>query len=291
MRDCTIQTQPGARLQFREDGDLSGKAVFGIHGTPGCRVTPESFAVDARRKGIRLITYDRPGYGGSSIIRGRRVVDAAENVAAIADHLGIDRFGVWGISGGGAPALACAAMLPDRVAGAASLAGVAPYAAEGLDWYAGMGEANVEDFKLMLSDQPAWERKSRKDTEELRAATADQLRAMWASLLSDADRAGLNAEVANFLLSSIKEGLQHGDEGMREDSLSQCRPWGFDPGRIRAPVQIWQGAQDLFVPFSHGQWLASHVSGAEAHLLPDEGHLTLIVRQVPSVHTWLVSRL
>lgn len=290
MREGTVRTESGGQLQFREDGDPKGVPVFGMHGTPGCRIWARPILESARKQRIRLIAYDRPGYGGSTRVPGRRVVDAAKEAATIADALGIDRFGVWGVSGGGAPALACAAEWPKRVVGVSSLCGIAPYTAEGLDWYAGMGELNVEDFRLMITDQPAWERKNRRERDELVAATPEQLRAIWASLLSKTDRAGLTDDVVDFLLTGIKEGLRIGDEGMRDDGLSQVRPWGFDPTAVHVPAQIWHGGDDRFVPLSHGQWLAAHVPRAEAHLLANEGHLTLFFHHVPSVHSWMAAR-
>lgn len=290
MREGSVRNGVEGRLQYREDGDLDGFPVFALHGTPGCRIWPAWVAEDARRKRIRLIGYDRPGYGLSTSAPGRTIADVANDVGSIADALGLDRFGVWGFSGGGAPALACAAMLPDRVAAAASLAGVAPYAAEGLVWYDGMGELNVADYRLMIDNRPAWERKSRKDWEDLVRATADQIRAMWATLMSPTDLAAMNEQVASFLLTSIQEGLRPGDEGLKDDNLSQIQPWGCDLATIRVPVQVWHGGQDRFVPIGHGRWLASHIPKAEAHLLADEGHLTLFLNHTSAVQSWLAAK-
>ena len=290
MRDWSVSAPTGGTLQAREVGDPNGVPVFALHGTPGCRLWPASFAADARSQRIRLVSYDRAGYGSSTAVPGRRIVDVAQEVAAIADDLGVDRFGVWGVSGGGAPALGVAAALPRRVVGAASLAGVAPFGAAGLDWLAGMGELNVEDFQLLLRDPVAWEEKTRRDRDQLVAARPEELAELWSSLLSEVDRAGLTEELSAWLVESLRVGLANGHEGMRDDGLSEVRPWGFDPAEIRVPVQIWHGAHDRFVPFAHGRWLASHVPGAEAHLLPNEGHLTLFVNRLPEVHRWLGAR-
>jgi pimeloyl-ACP methyl ester carboxylesterase len=245
----------------------------------------------AASRGIRLISYDRPGYGGSTAQAGRRVVDTATDVLAIADALGLERFGVWGHSGGGAPALACAAVLAPRVVGAASLAGVAPYPAEGLDWIAGTGELNEVDFRLMLSDRPSWEKKSRTDREEMLSWTADQLRVGFASLCADVDRRALTDEFVAFLLQQGREALRPGDEGMRDDNLSTILPWGFDLSQIRVPVQIWHGGQDRFVPVTHGEWLSAHIPNAEAHLESDQGHLTTFLHRAPTAQEWLASLL
>ena len=250
----------------------------------------QRFSDDALSKGIRLICYDRPGYGGSTPMPGRRMVDCASDVKEIADALDIERFGVWGISGGGAPALACAAALPDRVTAVASLAGFAPFRAEGLDWFAGMGEMNAADLQLLLRDPAEWDRKSREDEQALLSATPGQIRVMWDSLLSDVDREAFTDEVVEYLITLIRGGLRNGGEGLREDTKALVEPWGFDPGNIHVPVQLWHGEEDHFVPFSHGRWLASRIPGVEAHLLPGEGHITILVRHVPDAQTWLSSK-
>lgn len=290
MTEHAVRTGARTTLQVLEDGPPDGLPVFTLHGTPGSRVVYPAFVADARARGIRLLSYDRPGYGRSTPVQNRRVGDSAEDVRAIADALGIDRFAVWGFSGGGAPALACAAKLPTRVVAAAVVAGVAPYPAEGWDWLAGTGEANVTDFQLMLNDRRAWEQKSRNDRDQMMAWTRETLRTEFLSLCSEVDRAALTDEVADYLLTAMKEGLQGGAEGMREDSLSTIRPWGFDLSTVRVPVQIWHGGQDLFVPSSHGRWVAQHLPRAETHFLPTEGHLSIWLRHVPDVHAWLRSK-
>ena len=246
---------------------------------------------DAARNGIRLISYDRPGYGGSTSARGRRMVDTAADVAAIADFLRLPRMGVWGTSGGGAPALACAAALPGRVVAAASLAGTAPYPAEGLDYTAGMGELNVSDFQLLLRDRAAWERKCVTDRKEMLEATPEQLREGLASLLSDVDRSALTPEVEAWLNRTMREGFRSGEEGARDDGIASVSPWGFEVGSIHVPVQIWHGSEDRFVPLAHGQWLAAHVPGAEAHLLAGEGHVSLLTRRVPDAMRWIAAKI
>ncbi len=290
MQERSLSLGSGRRLQLVEGGDPRGVPVIALHGTPGSRLLHPKHVEDAAAHGIRLIGYDRAGYGGSTPVPGRPVVDAATEVRAIADHLALDRVAVWGHSGGGAPALACAATLGRRIVAAASLAGVAPYPAEGLDWASGMGELNAEDFRLLVRDRAAWEKKVEKDREELLAANPEGLRTVLASLLSPVDRELLTDELARFLLLQAHEGLKHGPEGMRDDGVSQILPWGFDPASIRVPLQLWHGAGDRFVPFAHGEWLASRLPGAEVHLEADEGHVSLFVRRIPEVQRWLASK-
>jgi pimeloyl-ACP methyl ester carboxylesterase len=290
LREFSIRLSSGRTLEVSEGGDPKGLPVFTLHGTPGSRLLYPPHEADAVRRHIRLISYNRPGYGGSTPLPGRTIGETAADVTAIADDLGLDRLAVWGISGGGAPALACAYALPRRVVAVSSVAGAAPYHAKGLDWFAGMGEFNVEDTKMMLSDPVEWEKKSRRDADEqLKATKADMLQ-MFATLLSEVDRSALSDELAGYLQAQFQEAYKVGIRGGCDDSLACCEPWGFDPASIRVPVQIWHGRHDRFVPFSHGEWLASHVPGAEAHLEEDEGHLSLLAGRIPEVHSWLAAK-
>lgn len=280
----------GRVLRACEDGDPRGLPVFLLHGTPGSRLLYPPHVADADSKGIRLIGHDRAGYGGSSPNPQRRIADEAEDVAAIANELGLERFAVWGFSGGGAPSLACAARLPGRVVAAASLADAAPYGAEGLDWFAGMGERNVSAFRLLLSDRARWEERVRQDGHDLRQASPAQWSEMLSSLLSEVDRKELSQGLARFLVQQARDGLKQKMEGLRDDWLSQIAPWGVELSSIHAPVQIWHGAHDRFVPFAHGQWLADHVPGAELRLEAGDGHFSLFSRRVPEIHRWLSSK-
>jgi pimeloyl-ACP methyl ester carboxylesterase len=290
-QDRDVRAPEGRTIRVREDGDLRGVPVFILHGQPGSRVMYRRHVEDAQRKGIRLIGYDRPGYGGSTRVLDRAVGDVAKDVEIVADALGLDRFGLWGISAGGAPALACAARLGRRAAAVASLAGVAPYPADGLDWTAGMGEYNVVDFRLMLSDRPAWEAKNEKELVELQDATPAQLVESLASLLSEVDRAACTAEFAQFLYENMHEAFRPGIGGSVDDCLSGVRPWGFELPDIRGPVLYWHGEQDRFVPVSHGRWIAARLpSHADVRITPEDGHLTLYANRIPAVHDWLLGQ-
>jgi pimeloyl-ACP methyl ester carboxylesterase len=244
--------------------------------------------VDATSRGARLVSYDRPGYGGSTAAPGRSVADAADDVRAIADALDIEKLAVWGISGGGPHALACAALLPDRVVAIASLASVAPIDAEGLDWLGGMGELNLEEFAAAKQGAEALEAYLEPQARETVSAAGllDFLR----SLLSDVDAAVLTGELGEFLADNMNDALRPGIEGWRDDDLAFDKPWGFSVEDIHVPVQLWQGEQDRFVPFSHGEWLAARIPGVDAHLSAEDGHLTLAQRRVPQVHEWLLER-
>jgi len=286
----TVHTRDGRELCVEAGGDASGRPVLVHGGSPNSRHMEDSWLADAEARGIHLISYDRPGYGGSTSQPGRSVADCAADVRSIAAAFDIDRLGVWGYSGGGPHALACAGLLPDLVTAVATFASVAPYGAPGLDFFTGMGEENVEGFTLYKKDPVAARIKHAHDREELLEVTPEQLLKAWSTLLSPADTAVLTGDLAAFLAESLKDGLAPGDQGWWDDGMADLAPWGFALDAIEVPVQIWHGAQDRFVPFQHGQWLAEHIPGAEAHLSDADGHLTLLAERVPEVHAWLLQK-
>ena len=286
----TVDGPGGRKLLVREGGVPGGVPVLIHNGTPGSSVMYEPHVADAETKGIHLISYDRPGYGGSTRNPGRNVADCAADVEAVCNALGLDRICMWGISGGGPHALATAALLPDSVAAAASLASPAPFDAHGLDFFAGMGEKNVEEIKVVLeSEERHWESLER-DRAELLAATPDGLVEAWKTLLGPADLAVTTGRFARYVLDAIRAGIEHNLDGWFDDDIVLVTPWGFDLASILVPVLLWQGEQDKFVPFGHGVWLSERVPGVDARLSPDDGHLTLTERRVPEVHDWLLER-
>jgi pimeloyl-ACP methyl ester carboxylesterase len=278
----------GRILAVLEAGDESGHAVVAIHGTPGSGLLWRGLAEDAEARGIRLLAYDRPGYGGSDPHPGRTVADAAGDVAAIADALGIERFAVEGGSGGGPHTLACAALLPDRVVAAASLAGVAPYPAEGLDWLDGMGQDNLDEFEATLAGRETLERYLREQADAMLAAEPDAIADTLRSLLSPPDAAALTGEFAEYLAESTRRAIGERLDGWIDDDFVFMNPWGFELGEIRVPVQLLHGAQDRFVPMAHGEWLAERIPGVDAHLSDEDGHLTIQLARIGAVHAWLL---
>ena len=284
-----IKCSDGRVLRVEEAGDPHGKAILMHHGTPGSGVLYGPHVSDAMDRSIRLIGYDRPGYGGSTAHPGRTVADCAADVRSIADVLGVNRLGVWGFSGGGPHALACAALLPDLVVAVGSLAAIAPYGAPGLDYFAGMGEENVDDIKLMLADEPAARAKAIDDRERLLALSAEDMAKAFPTLLSAVDAAAVTAGMAEYLWQSGQIGLASSDQGWWDDGKAHLQPWGFAFESTRVPVQLWHGRHDRFVPFGHGEWLAGKIPGVEAHLTDDDGHLTLMQNRVGQLHAWLLA--
>jgi pimeloyl-ACP methyl ester carboxylesterase len=287
----TIPTPDGRTLAIEEAGDPNGRPVLVHNGTPNSRHLYPPATINAAVRGLRLISYDRPGYGGSTPQPGRTVADCAADVRAICAGLGIGRLAMWGISGGGPHVLACAALLPDLVTAVASLASPAPMDAEGLDWYDGMGELNADDTRLFLRDPEAARAKMESDREEMMVASAADTLDMMKTLVSPADAAVLKDSVADFLVYCDREGLAPGSEGWWDDAVAHSSPWGFDLSAISVPVLLMHGRQDRFVPFGHGQWLAAHIPGVEARLFDHDGHATLMVNRISEVHAWLADRL
>jgi pimeloyl-ACP methyl ester carboxylesterase len=251
-------------------------------GTPNA---PDEFpllfeAVDAR--GWQLIALARPGYAGSSRQEGRSVADAAGDVAAVLDAFGLDRFVTLGWSGGGPHALACAALLPDRCRAAVSLAGVAPYDAEGLEFLAGMGEENVEEFSRAARSRADLEAMLEQWGGAMATVTGDQVVEMLGDLVDDVDARALTGDLAETMARMIRRALSSGIAGWVDDDLAFVKPWGFDLGAIAVPASIWQGARDRMVPFAHGEWLAAHIPSARVHLYEDEGHISL-ASQLPRI--------
>ena len=258
-------------------GPADGTPLLFHHGTPGSVTQLRSLQRAAAERSLRLVTWSRPGYGGSTRQPGRSVVDVVADAASVLDHLGADRCLVAGWSGGGPHALATAARLPDRVAGVLCIAGVAPYAAAGLDFLAGMGEQNVIEFGLAGQGEQALRPGLEEEAVGLRTADAPALVEALSSLLPPVDRAVLTDEYGEDMAANFAEALRDGADGWVDDDLAFVRPWGFGLDELRVPTFLWQGSEDLMVPFSHGQWLAGQLPGVTAHLKQGEGHLSVSV--------------
>jgi pimeloyl-ACP methyl ester carboxylesterase len=266
----------GRALQVQEAGDPSGQPVLFHHGTPMSRLIYSGWDRTAAEHGVRFLAYDRPGYGMSDRHAGRNVAACAEDVRAIAQHLDIDRLGVIGLSGGGPHALACAALLGDLVPRVVSLAAVAPFDAEGLNWFADTGESNVEETELFLSDPAAARAKYEQDAEDMRTMTAAQLQQEYATIYSPLDLECMEGDFGAFLDASTKLGLALSIEGPWDDQTAFLSPWGFHLPEIATPVRLRQGRQDLMVPYGHGAWIATQIPSVEPLLSEDESHLSLL---------------
>ena len=278
----------GRTLEALVTGPEDGTLLVFHHGSPGAAVPHLSLEEATAERGIRLVQYSRPGFGDSTRHAGRTVADCAADVAALADHLGAERFLTAGWSGGGPHALACAALLPERVMAAATIAGVAPYDAEGLDWTAGMGEENQIEYPLAATDPDAHLEWIRAAVEKLAEVRAEDIVAAMRTIISDVDEASLTGELGEVVAASFRAAFRSGPWGWRDDDLAFVAPWGFDLSEIRVPVTIWQGRHDLMVPFAHGEWLLAHVPSARSGLRSEHGHLSLVVGSIGEILDGLI---
>jgi pimeloyl-ACP methyl ester carboxylesterase len=226
-----LELGDGRTLHVYDTGadDADGRlAVFWHHGTPNIGAPPEPLFAAAARLGIRWVSYDRPGYGGSTPYRDRDVASAADYVSCVADALGIDRFALMGSSGGGPHALACGALLPERVLGVVSVAGLAPFDAEGLDWFAGMTASGVASLRAAAEGRAAKERY------EASGAEYDP------KMFTPEDHAALSG-AWSWVLVVVNPAVAAGPGGLIDDDLAYVAPWGFDPARVVAPTLFLHG--------------------------------------------------
>jgi pimeloyl-ACP methyl ester carboxylesterase len=247
--------------------------VMWHHGTPNIGTPPAPLFAAADRLGIRWISYDRPGYGGSSARPGRDVASAAPDARSVAEALGVDRFAVMGHSGGSVHALACAAMLGNRVTGAVGVSSLAPYEADGLDWFAGMSEAGKATLRAAAAGRAAKEAHEAASTDDdpgFTSADREALRGVW-----------------GWFVSVVEPALAEGPGGLIDDDLAYVAPWGFDPRRISAPVLLLHGAGDRIAPIDHARWLARTIPGASLWHVPDGGHISVLA-QAEAALEWLV---
>jgi pimeloyl-ACP methyl ester carboxylesterase len=279
-----VETSDGRRLEVLLPRDRSGLPLLFHNGLPSAVVPYPPFDEAAEAAGLHVISYSRPGYGGSTAWPAGRdpvVADDVADTAAILDHLGIEEFVTLGWSGGGPRALGTAALMRGRCLAAASLAGVAPVGSAGMDddaWLLGMGPENVRDFRAAQQGREVLEPIMAAEVAEFEQVTGADVVAAFGQLVSDVDAAALTGDLADYIAADFRRSAEQGVAGILEDTLMIVRPWGFDVRSIEVPVAVWQGRHDKMVPFDHGVWLADHVPGARAHLFDDEGHLTLVSR-------------
>lgn len=280
-----IATPDGRELDVQMAGPDDGLPFVVHEGTPMGLGLYRPTVEAARVRGLRVVQIARPGYERSTPRPGRRVADVAGDTTAVMEYLGSETFVTAGWSGGGPHALACAALLPGRCLAAASVAGAAPYEAdgtEGLDWTAGMGPENVEEFGAALRGGEALTEFLEREAEDLREITGEDVASSLGGLVSAVDVAALTGEFADYLAAGLRAAIRDGVAGWRDDDLAFVTDWGFG-FEAETKVAIWQGDQDRMVPFAHGKWLARHIPGARRHLLRGEGHLSLTVNAIDRI--------
>ncbi len=274
IREFDIELADGRSLHAYEAG--SGPlAMVWHHGTPNIGSPPEPLFEDAERLGIRWLGYDRPGYGGSTPLPDRDVASAAADVAALADAADVERFVVMGHSGGAMHALACAALLPERVGAVVAASTLAPYSADGLDWFAGMAAPGIAALRAAAEGRAAKERYEASATDDMSGFTP-------------ADQAALAGEWSWFM-KVVGPALRGGPGGLIDDDLAYVNPWGFDPADVQQPVLLVHGAEDRIAPVAHARWLASRLPSAELRVIPDAGHVS-VLSNAPVALEWLAAR-
>ncbi len=269
-----LRLPDGRLLHIRASGQAGHPPLLFHHGTPGAATPRRAFERAVHAHGLQLVTTSRAGYGSSTRHPGRAVVDIVSDAAAVMAGIGHERCFVVGWSGGGPHALACAARLPN-VAAVGVVAGLAPFGADGIDWTAGMGADNLAEFAAAAGGEERLRPLLERLRGELQGATPAEIAAAMSSLLPAVDRAALTDEFGADLAAGFREALRTGVDGWVDDDLAFLKPWGFELDEIRVPVSLWHGGADQMVPFSHGQWLAGRVPGVSAHLLENEGHLSI----------------
>ena len=265
----------GRRLDMRVSGPADGVPLVFHHGTPGAVTPIRAVERAAHEHGMRLVTSSRPGYGDSTRRPARRVVDVVDDTVSLLEAIEAERCILAGWSGGGPHALACAARLPVAAAAVVVIAGVAPYDADGLDWLSGMGEDNVAEFSAAATGEEDLRAFLNQLHPHLKGVDATGIISSLASVLPEVDQVVLTDEFGEDMAASFREGLRTGVDGWLDDDLAFVKPWGFELAEVSVPTMIWQGSEDLMVPFAHGQWLASRLSGASVHLEQGEGHLSV----------------
>lgn len=275
VSEFDMETPDGRTIHVYDTGASGDRdlVVFWHHGTPNTGAPPEPLLPTAARLRIRLVSFDRPGYGGSTPRPGRSVGSVADDVALVADRIGVRGFAAMGHSGGGPHALATAALLPDRVVAVVSMAGLAPFEADDLDWFRGMavsGEASLRAAAAGRATKEQHERAHGADYDpEFTAGDLAALSGSW-----------------SWLNHVVEAGSRHGPAPLIDDDLAYVSPWGFDPGDIVAPTLVLHGTLDTVVPCTHGEWLAAHCSVAELRLCDGEGHISVLAHATAAL-TWL----
>ena len=273
-------------LTVEDAGPDRGFPVL-VHCGGGSRHLSPAAVREARLHGFRLISYDRPGYGGSTPMPDRVIADCCADVEAILGGLGISRIAVWGFSGGGPYALATAALLPNAVTAVCLFAPLGPYGAAGLDFLDGMADSYREEVRIFFSDRAAAREKFRAEAAEMfgRLSTPGGWLAQWG------DRAGKDAahgqEAADYLASIYQDGWTHGDDGWWDDWSAFLGPWGFDLAAITAPVSLWHGLADTRCPPGHSRWLAERIPRMTTHFPETEDHTNIEDNNRTAAYEWL----
>jgi len=270
----TIRLEDDRTLGFAEYGDPTGRPVFYFHGSPSCRLDWSIFGDEAwaRGHGIRFVAIDRPGMGLSDYQTDRTLVHWPDDVAELADALGIETFAVWGLSGGGPYAAVCAWKLAQRLTSVAIVSGVGPFS-ELPEIYAQIYPSSRRFWKL-TRDRPHLSRFFLQFSKVVMALFPGRFLAAMAAELPECDQPHL-LEKQDTLGATLRESLRRGARGGQHDAWLLQQPWGFALEQVATPVHIWHGEADRSAPVAMGRHLAERIPGCRARFFQGEGHLSL----------------
>jgi pimeloyl-ACP methyl ester carboxylesterase len=272
-REGTIELPDGRTLAYADRGPEDGTPIVFHHGTPGSRVGHHPDPSTYERAGVRTVTFDRAGYGRSDRLAGRDVAIVAEDVAAVADELGFNRFAVMGVSGGGPHALACGALLAHRVTRAVVMVTPAPYGDDDFDFLEGMTKSNVSEFSAALAGPDEIAKYLAPYVEMLKTNPEAVLDEISAELPPPDQAMQARPEVRQMLVANWQEATRQGAAGWMDDDLAFTRPWGFDLADVAVEVRMWHGELDVLSPRSHGERVAERLPNASFDLVAGKGHL------------------
>ncbi|MEJ2599446.1 MAG: alpha/beta hydrolase [Anaerolineales bacterium] len=271
-----VQVSTDRRLAYCEYGDPNGEPVFYFHGTPGSRYEPAYGDQAARAFGYCILALDRPGIGQSDYVKERRLLDWPQDVKAVAERLGLDKFGVMGASGGGPYALACCYAMPERIAFSALMGSWGPVAAEPALW---QEMAPLDQFFGKLSSSAPWVFYAPFSLLGYAAkwmSPQSFAKTLQSSMSAADQRLIADEQMARFFTEDMKEAYRQGVRGPADDAIILYRDWGFDVGEIKVAVHLFHGEQDRFAPYSHAMYLDEQLAQSTLHAYPGEGHLFLV---------------
>jgi pimeloyl-ACP methyl ester carboxylesterase len=271
-REGQARATDGRTLAFVERGAADGMPVLVCHGTPGSRLTRHPDPTLYERHGVRMVAYDRPGYGRSDPHLGRSVADAAADIAAIANELGFERFVVVGGSGGAPHALACGALLADRVIRVGALVTPAPSDTDDFDFFEGLADLNVKEFGAALEGQKAIEAFLQPYVEGIREDVDGVIEGILSELPEVDKQLASRPEIRAIMRESFIEAVRQGSRGWADDDLAFARSWGFELEDVTVETRVWQGELDVLTPRPHGEYVASRLPNARFELLEGGGH-------------------
>lgn len=279
----------GRNLGYAESGDLNGTPIFHFHGLPGSRIGIRLFSQKAKELGIRMIGIDRPGLGLSDFTSGRTLLSWPDDVIELADHLGLDKFIVEGISGGGPYALACAYKIHERLICCGVISGAGPrnWSRKGMMRSNRIGAFIARRLPFLLKPLIKAEKNAYEDEETIKKT----MKKMAENLPEPDMKIFKDSEVINLLVEEAKEAFRSGLDGIVDQEKISGKPWGFDLGEINSNLQVyvWHGDMDVFVPSSNGRKFCELIPNCKGFFYPDEGHLSLCVNNLDEILKTLTS--